>query len=304
MKRHLTLDRAAVVLLVAALPLLLAGAGGGASTAPDRWTELVFQARKLLFFSGSLEMERRREAYPGDGPWHGKELRVIETRSGAYALGANLSTTHTTSWIDPATGATVEYVEHKLRERWKQVTFGPASFHQVVRRPGPKQEDDPPETWPVTQEIGGFYKLPDGSSLPEGTPVRDYYNLIGDLGRLTRSGKARADYFVVTKGRLVRFQVMLGEEVERDWKLLDLKAGGNQKVELRLRRMDLKPVGEDPEDVGGFFAMEGGTEIWVEVETGMIVLIGGKLPNVPGRTEIRLTAAGVDGKDLVRAFTR
>jgi hypothetical protein len=267
-----------------------------------RWSDLHYTARKLLLFSGSLDMTRRTEPYPGDGPWRGKPLLLIETRSGASALGKRLSTTHTRSWIDPATGSTVEYVEHKLRERWKRVTFGADGFRQVVRRPEDGQERQPPQSWPVRQEIAGPYSFRDGTAAPAGAAVRDYYNMIGDLGRLTTAGAEEADYLVVTKGRVVRFRVTLGDRFERPWKLLDLAGSGSVKLPLRLREMTLRPVDEEPADVGGFFAMEGGTEVWVEEETGMVVLIGGEVPKVPGRTEIRLSAAGLGSEPLAEAL--
>ena len=294
---------AGFLLAAGLLSASMAATVGERPAVANRWNDLQFSVRRFLFFSGYLEMTRRRGRYPGEGPFHGRLLTVIETRSGASAFGAKLSTTHTTSYIDPATGATVEYIEHKLEERWKQVTLGPDGFRQVIRRPGEGQAGQPPETWPVEREFHSAYAFDDGTTAPSGVPVRDYYNMVGDLGRLSSSSASTAEYLVVAKGRVVRFRVELGEEVERPWSLVDLSGAETaMDVSLRLRRLTITPIGEDARKIGGFFAMEGGTEIWVEPETGMVVLIAGQLPGVPGRTEIRLDAASIAGKPVAEAF--
>ena len=145
------------------------------------------------------------------------------------------------------------------------------------------------------------YKLNDGSAVPEGEPVRDYYNMVADLGR--REGVDRADYYVATKGRVIRFQVVFGESRSRTLKVEDLGGGGEQSLSLQLRRMDLTPWNEDPKDIGGLFAMKGGTEIWLEAETGMLAVIAGEMPGVPGRTEILLKGARFEGLTLSQALS-
>jgi hypothetical protein len=270
------------------------------ATAPE-WSEVELGVSRLLFLSGKLEMIRRQETYQGAGPHAGRTLTLIKTESRVTAFGGSVGSVTTFSWIDPATGSTVEFREVKRGKRVKQLLFREDGYQELQFRPADGQDDTPPDTWPKTKDRRREYKLNDGSPVPEGQPVRDYYNMIADLGR--REGVDRADYYVATKGRVIRFQVAFGESASRTLKIKDLGGGGEQSLSLRLRRMDLTPWNEDPKDIGGLFAMKGGTEIWLEAETGMLAVIAGEMPGVPGRTEILLKGARFDGLTLSQALS-
>jgi len=261
------------------------------------WSEVELGVNKLLFLDGKLEMKRRQQVYNGSGPHHGKTLTLIKPESGVQAFGSDVGSVTTFSWIDPDTGSTVEFKEVKAGKRVKRLLFRENGYQELQFRPEDGKEDTPPDTWPTTKDHFREYKLIDGSSVPEGQPVRDYYNMVADLGR-----GARADYYVATKGRVIRFQVIFGESASRTLQLEDLSGGGEQSLSLQLRRMDLVPWNEDPEDIGGLFAMKGGTEIWLEAETGMLTVVAGEMPGVPGRTEILLKGARFDGFTLSQAF--
>lgn len=270
------------------------------TTAPA-WSKVELGVSRLLFLHGKLEMTRRQQVYNGAGPYAGKLLTLIKTESGVQVFGGSVGSVTSFSWIDPATGSTVEYREVKRGKRVKLLLFREDGYQELQFRPADGQEDTSPDTWPNTRDRFREYKLNDGSPVPEGQPVRDYYNMVADLGR--RQGVDRADYYVATKGRVVRFQVVFGESASRTLKIEDLGGGGEQSLSLQLRRMDLTPWNEDPKDIGGLFAMKGGTEIWLEAETGMLAVIAGEMPGVPGRTEILLKGARFEGLTLSQALS-
>ena len=269
-------------------------------TAPA-WSEVELGVNRLLFLNGKLEMTRRQQTYNGSGPYAGKMLTLIKTKSGVEAFGGSVGSVTSFSWIDPATGSTVEFREVKRGKRVKQLLFREDGYQELQFRPAEGEEDTPPDTWPKTKDRFREYKLNDGSSVPQGQPIRDYYNMVADLGR--REGVDRADYYVATKGRVIRFQVVFGESASRTLEIEDLGGGGEQSLSLQLRRMDLTPWNEDPKDIGGLFAMKGGTEIWLEAETGMLAVIAGEMPGVPGRTEILLKGARFEGLTLRQALS-
>jgi hypothetical protein len=255
---------------------------------------------KFLILDGTLEMTRSQRTYTGEGPYAGRTLTVIRTESGVQAFGGSLGSVRTYSWIDPDSGATVEFKEVKPGKRVKQQLFGLDGYRELEFRPREGEEHTDPDTWPLIRDRQRPYRLKDGSPVPDGQPVRDYYNMVADLGR--REGVQRADYYIATKGRVIKFEVTFGETVGRTLELRDLAGGEPQPVSLQLRRMDLTPWNEDPEEIGGFFSMKGGTEIWLEQQTGLLAVIAGEMPGVPGRTEILLKGARFQGETLAQAL--
>jgi hypothetical protein len=274
-------------------------ATAGTQVSPS-WHQVELGVNKLLILDGKLEMTRTERTYRGEGPHAGRTLTLIKTESDVAAFGSSLGSVTTFSWIDPDTGATVEFKEIKPGKRVKQMLFTADGYRELQFRPEEGKEDTAPETWPKTRDHSREYRLNDGSPVPAGQPVRDYYNMVADLGR--REGIRGAEYYVATKGRVIKFEVVFGETAGRTLELEDLQGGEPQSVSLQLRRMDLKPWNEDPEDIGGFFAMKGGTEIWLESRTGMLAVIAGEMPGVPGRTEILLQGAGFQGHALAEAL--
>lgn len=269
------------------------------------WEALEFSVRRFLFFSGHLTLRRKTAVFDDDGPLHGCIVDVIETESTASALGRQFGTMRTTSFLDPESGGTLAYHEEKVGERLRRLTFGPDGYRERVYRASPGQEVVPSSSWPLDEDRTHPYRLGDGTAVPLGTVVRDYYNMIADLGRLDFAAAGSTDYFVATKEHVVRFRAEIGERGRRTIEVRDLARDASDEISLPLRRLRLAPVGEDAAEVGGFFAMEGGTEIWLAERTGLLVVIAGELPQVPGRTEILLTAARpASGVTLRKALGR
>jgi hypothetical protein len=290
-----------------ALPVIATGLPLASAAIPRTlpWEALEFSVRRFLFFSGHLTLRRKTAVFDDDGPLHGCIVDVIETESTASALGRQFGTMRTTSFLDPESGGTLAYHEEKVGERLRRLTFGPDGYRERVYRASPGQEVVPSSSWPLDEDRTHPYRLGDGTAVPLGTVVRDYYNMIADLGRLDFAAAGSTDYFVATKEHVVRFRAEIGERGRRTIEVRDLARDASDEISLPLRRLRLAPVGEDAAEVGGFFAMEGGTEIWLAERTGLLVVIAGELPQVPGRTEILLTAARpASGVTLRKALGR
>lgn len=278
-------------------------AGAALLGPPLPWDELEFSAHRFLLFAGRLALHRRDAAFDGDGPLRGKRVEVIETESSAWVLGRRFAQVRTRSTLDAATGATLAYEEEKAGEKLKRVTFEPDGYRERIYRATPGQEEAPPSSWPLDEDHLRPYRFRDGTPMPPGTVLRDYYAMIADLGRIDVKAGRPVEYVVPTRERLVRFRVEFGEREVRRLALDDLANGEVRERSVPVRRMTLVPLDEKPGEVGGFFAMQGGAEIWVTEETGVIVLIAGELPRAPGRTEIRLTAGrGAGGRTLREAL--
>jgi hypothetical protein len=252
---------------------------------------LEFSVRRFLLFSGQLTLRRTTAVFDDDGPLRGCRVDVIETESSASAIGHRFGTMRTLSYLDPETGGTLAYHEEKVGERLRRLTFGPDGYRERVYRAGPGQEAAQSSTWPLDEDRTHPYRLGDGTPVPPGTVLRDYYNMIADLGRLDVAVAGSTNYFVPTKEHVVRFRAEFGERAKRKLTVRDISRDSFRDVTLPVRRLRLAPVGEDAVELGGFFAMAGGAEIWLSERSGLLVVIAGELPQVPGRTEILLAAA-------------
>jgi hypothetical protein len=255
------------------------------------WDVLEFSVRRFLLFSGQLTLRRTTAVYEDDGPLHGCMVDVIETESAASAVGYRFGSMRTVSFLDPESGGTLAYHEEKVGERLRRLTFGPDGYRERVYRAGPGQETSPPSTWPLDEDRVHPYRIGDGTAVPAGTVLRDYYNMIADLGRLDVVSAGTTDYFVPTKEHVVRFRVEFAERGKKKLTVRDISRDSYRDVTLPVRRLRLAPVGENAAELGGFFAMEGGAEIWLSERSGLLLVIAGELPQIPGRTEIQLAAA-------------
>ena len=83
--------------------------------------------------------------------------------------------------------------------------------------------------------------------------------------------------------------VSASRETERSF--TDLATG--EEMFAAVREFRLRVIPGDPATAGeGFMRMEGETEIWVEAETKTPLEISGKVPKVPGRVKLLLSAMG------------
>lgn len=229
-------------------------------------------ARKMLFFSGVIEMNLRGE---GDG------RRVLETRTVARFMGARLNDSRTTTVLDAETGRPIEYIS-RSRKHGRVYRFDDEGY--TVRKLKPAGDPDAPlDRWEVRSTRR--YDHP-----PEAI-VYDYYGMIlalHDAG-LRKPGD-QASFWVATSNGPKAYRVRVGEVRVREREIEDLRNEADRDVTLRELRLRISP--EDPEADEGFLEMEGETELWIEADSGTLVELNGKVPRVPGRVHVVLDSIG------------
>lgn len=271
-----------MILLLLAVAALAVGAGPVAVVDPktvwDDWSTLQLKARKLLFFSGGIQLDVRQTS--------GKQ--VLETESVARFLGQELSRTRTTTTIDPETGRILELVSLS-RKRGRHYEFGERGY--TVKRLVPTNGHRAPlEEWEVKSEQKYVYPAADPSGAA--TRVFDYYGMLLELGhvQLERPGDEVKFCVATSKGPRI-YRVWVGETRDSTRTFRDLRSGEERTLPVRELRLRVAP--EDPEAADeGFLNMEGEIELWVESETRTVLELSGKVPNVPGRVHIELSSIG------------
>jgi len=267
--------------ILAAAAVAVAGAAGASRTAADPWsgwTRLTFEARKILFFYGQVDMVLRDQG----------GRRTLETRTRATFLGAELARSRSLTTIDTTTGRTLEF--HELsRKRGRRYVFGEAGYtvERLVPSNGP---DAPLSEWSVTSKRSFPYPPATG---PAGAPrVFDYYGMILHL-RETKLEKPGDEVVihVATSHGVEPYRVRVGQERASQRQFRDIASGAMRTVPVRELRLRIQPV--DPAQAEeGFLRMEGETEIWVEAGSRTLLEIDGEIPRIPGRVEIGLAALG------------
>jgi hypothetical protein len=260
------------------MPLLLAAAAcvdAPQARSPWRgWTTLRLKARSVPLLRGRVEFRLREDAGG----------RRLETSTTASFIGATIARSETTTLLDAVTGRTKEYrsTSHKKGRRY---TFGEHGYVvEKLRRTG---EDD--DGWKVTSTK----KFPYPRSDDDGRERRlyDYYGMLLGLGAvaLDAPGDEVTLHVATTDGpEAYRIRVEESRRGERTFR--DLKTGKMTKLPSREFRLKVAPA--DPQAAEGFLNMEGDVEIWVEAETKTLLEIVGKIPRVPGKVKLMLSAMG------------
>jgi hypothetical protein len=86
------------------------------------------------------------------------------------------------------------------------------------------------------------------------------------------------------------YRIAVSENRTSERTFLDLKTQEKTTLPVREFRLTVSPT--DPQAEGGFLNMEGEVEIWVEAETKTLLEIVGKVPKVPGKVKLVLSAMG------------
>jgi hypothetical protein len=265
----------------AALVLALAAAGiaGTTSSSPGPWNDwktLRLKARKMLLFSGRVEMRVKTE----------EGRRIFETTTRARFMGVEMNRTETRTVIDPETGRTLEY-RSLSPKRGRHYVFGETGY--TVKKLKPTEGFDAPlEEWTVKSETTYAYPVDD-----EGRPyaVYDYY---GMLLRLSTAGLERPGdevlFHVATSKGPRAYRVKVSEVRRKSRSFTDLRKSAKREDSLRESRLRIAP--DDPDKAPeGFLNMEGETELWVESHSRTVLEINGRIPKV-GRVEIALDSIG------------
>jgi hypothetical protein len=216
----------------------------------------------------------------------GEDGRRLETTSEARLLGATIARARTTTQFEPGTGQTVEYSSY-THKRGRRYLFGDRTYS--VEKLKPVSEGDPATEWEVT--VRREYPYPDSS--PGSTPGRphDYYGMLLRLDKagLNAPGDAVTRYVATSKGPQA-YRVSVSEARTTDRTFTDLTTGETTTLATNEFRLSVTPA--DSETDEGFLNMEGEIEIWVEAETKTLLEIVGRVPKVPGKVKLVLSAMG------------
>lgn len=273
-----------VLAIAMALVAALIALGAGATKPPTEskepwgdWETLELKARRMLFFSGRIEMRLGAEQ---DG------RRTFDTTTRARFLGVDISRVRTHTVVDADTGRTLEY-QSLSPKRGRHYVFGDTGYTVKKLRPS-HGFDAPIDEWEVKSTR--TYAYPLGA---DGKPVvvHDYYGMILQLADsgLREPGDEALFHVATSKGPRA-YRVSVGEVREQDRSFTDLRRSEKRTTSLRECRLRIAP--DDPEKAPeGFLNMEGETELWVESESRTVLEIKGKIPKV-GRVAIALDSIG------------
>jgi hypothetical protein len=259
-------------------PLLLAGAA--CVDAPEArspwhsWTTLRLKARSVPLLRGRVEL-RLSEDVGG---------RRLETSTTASFIGARIARSETTTLLDSVTGRTKEYRSYSSK-KGRRYMFGEQGYTVEKLRRAKRSDDD----WEVTSTKEFPYPGSDDSGQTH--RLYDYYGMLLDLGAaaLDAPGDEIMLYVATSKGpQAYRIRVDESRLGERTFQ--DLATGKKTKLPSREFRLTVAPA--DPKAEEGFLNMEGDLEIWVEAETKTLLEIVGKVPKVPGKVKLVLSAMG------------
>lgn len=264
-------------LLAAGFLGAVALSGPGPDRGPwDSWETLRLNARSAAFFSGRVEMKRSSDP---DKP-------TLETRTSARFLGARVAQSRTRTWMDAASGRTRRY-ESYSKKRGRRYYFGDSGYTVEKLKPV-KDRGGSKRRWEITSSREYDYPASEDGSL---VPVFDYY---GMLLRLRHEPLAAKDdetvLHVATSKGPQAYRIRVSEVRQAKQTYTDLRTRKKRTVTLRMLRLRIIPA--DPERADeGFLKMEGETELWVEAGSKTLLRLSGKVPKIPGRVRLSLSAA-------------
>jgi hypothetical protein len=261
-------------------PLVLAGAAcvdAEQERSPwSGWTTLRLKAKSVPLLRGHVEL-RLSDDDAGTR---------LETSTSARFFGATIARSNTATVLDPATGRTKEYRSFSSK-KGRHYVFGEQGYTVEKLRPAEQRDADPP--WEVTARKEFPYPAAeDGAG--EGR-VFDYYGMLlqlDDFG-LDAPGDEATLHVATSKGPQ-EYRIRVSESRSSERVFRDLATGEKTKLPARELRLTVAPT--DPTAEEGFLKMKGETQIWVEAETKTLLEIVGKVPNVPGKVKLVLSAMG------------
>ena len=236
------------------------------------WTVLRLKARKMLFFTGSVQLERVRTDA-------GERL---ESETVARFFGADINETRTVSRIGPD-GKPRRY-ESRTKKRGRLYLFDETGYTVQKFTPPKAGWDAPLASWSEVYSRRFEYPL-DGEGRPQS--VVDYYTMIRSLAEAPlRQIGDEVVFWVATSDGPRDFTVTVSAERIGERKVRD---ANDRKKKLRRREFRLRIAPRDPANAReGFLSMEGETELWVDARTRTLLEVSGRVPKVPGRVVLTL----------------
>jgi hypothetical protein len=261
------------------LTVALAGVGCVDAGEQDRWTgwsTLELKVRDAPLMRGNVEM---RISDDSDG-------RRLETSTEARFFGATIASSETSTLLDAESGHTKEYQSFS-KKKGRRYRFDEQGY--TVEKLLRDRDDEAGDGWKLQYSVDYEYPQRADGSGPE--RLYDYYGMLlylREMG-LERPGD-EATLHVATSRGPQEYRIRVSEARSRERSFLDLAR--REKVTLPVREFRLTVSPADDSAAEGFLKMEGEVEIWVEAESKTLLEIRGKVPRVPGKVSLVLSALG------------
>ena len=238
------------------------------------WTTLQLKAKSAPLMRGKVELRLKDD---GDG-------RRLETTTSARFFGVSIARSDTTTLFDTVTGRIEKYSSYSPK-KGRRYLFNEHGYS--VEKLKPARADDGDGSWEVTSRKEFDYPVNEGRS----TPVFDYYGMLIQLRRQPlRAPGDEVTLHVATSNGPEAYRIIVSESRTAERTFVDL--GTQEQITLPVREFRLTVSPADPQAEEGFLKMEGEVEIWVEAETKTLLEIVGKVPKVPGKVKLVLSAMG------------
>ncbi|MBI4161140.1 MAG: hypothetical protein HY509_01680 [Acidobacteria bacterium] len=279
-------------------------AGGNEAGSPfaNGWRKIVLSGRKALVLHGEVTLTLSTTSYELQelsSPAGPIPAVLLATESRMSLFGVPRVATRTSSYLRPPDYRSLEFIEVKEGRSAKRLLFQGGACRQVRTRPPRGRENLPVTEWEVYEDEELPLLLPGGEPLPEGTALHDSYALLFLASRTDWEGAGGGgEFVVVSRGRPLRVAMRPGRRHETIRRIRNLSTGETLSRQLKEREVILAPVGDGGEETG-LLAMRGEVEVWVEEGSGALLEVSGKIPDVPGRTVLKIRAfePGEAGKE-------
>jgi len=238
------------------------------------WTTLQLKAKSAPLMRGKVELRLEDD---GGG-------RRLETTTTARFIGVSIARSDTTTLFDAVTGRIKEYSSYSPK-KGRRYLFNEHGYS--VEKLKPVRGADGNDSWEVRSRKEFDYPANEGRAIP----VFDYYGMLIQLRRQRLQALGdEVTLHVATSDGPEAYRIAVSENRTSERTFLDLKTQEKTTLPVREFRLTVSPT--DPQAEGGFLNMEGEVEIWVEAETKTLLEIVGKVPKVPGKVKLVLSAMG------------
>ena len=249
------------------------------------WTSLTLEAEKAMVFSAKATMTVAQAPHKGSG----KTAILFKTHSKVTLLGATGFEEETTSWIDTAGRRPIEFFQLRPGDSARRYLFMDGFVRQTSWEPPADHPDVEFAKWRELETDDKRFTFADGSMPKKGESTTDSYSLLyllRDIDLTSQTATPR-EFTTIYRRHLMRIRVVPGEHRRNEREVLNEATGEKEKLELRERRIKVKPLGEGASSYKGLAGMQGETEIWVDESSGALVEIDGDAPGF-GATRVVL----------------
>lgn len=239
------------------------------------WRRLELGTASGILLEGRVVLIRKQGHYEPPEGGQGRPALLLRTETRAKALIALDLEIESFSELDPTSGASLEFLEVRPREKAKLLRVDSEQLLLVRYAPPKGRPEAALEDWEVTKRVQWARPAVDGSPVP----LFDYYALIAHLGDLPLHavGDRTRVWLASTSGPL-EMDIRVTESRQGSRRFRDLAAGPYRTVSLEELRLRLRPLGGNPDKVRGFLNMEGETEVWVEAQSRTLLEVTGRIP--------------------------